>query len=284
MSDLEKTIVVKIGGTEGVDHKAICSDVAQLIQQGYMFILVHGGSAEANQLGDALGYPPKFITSPSGHTSRYTDLRTREIFTMAVNGKVNSFLVSELRATGVNAIGLAGIDAGLLSASRKESILSVENGKRKVIRDDFSGKIEKVNTGILALLLENDYLPVVAPLAISQTGEILNVDADRAAAMIAASLGCSTLILLTAAPGLMRNFPDETTLIKNLDYSALDAAMEFAQGRMKKKILGAKEALDGVSMNGITAYCPRVVIADGRIASPVSLALQDQGTVVTRKG
>lgn len=280
----EKTIVVKIGGTEGVDHTAICSDIAQLIQQGERFTLVHGGSAEANLLGDALGYSPKFITSPSGHTSRYTDLRTREIFTMAVNGKVNSFLVSELQAAGVNAIGLAGIDGGLLSATRKESILSVENGKRKVIRDDFSGKIDKVNTRILSLLLEHNYIPVVAPLAINQKGEILNVDADRAAAMIAASLDCSILILLTAAPGLLRNFPDEKSLISHLNHSALDSAMAFAQGRMKKKILGASEALDGIILNEVNHYCPKVVIADGRVASPVSLALQNNGTVITRKG
>jgi acetylglutamate/LysW-gamma-L-alpha-aminoadipate kinase len=282
MHDYQNIIVVKIGGTEGVDHAAICADISRLAQQGEKFILVHGGSAEANRLGNALDYPPRFISSPSGHSSRYTDEKTREIFIMAVNGKINSFLVSELQASGINAIGLAGMDGQLLSATRKESILSVENGKRKVIRDDFSGKIEKVNTGLLALLVSQDYTPVIAPLALSPKGEILNVDADRAAAIIAASLGCSTLVLLTAAPGLMRNFPDETSLIKTLSYADIDQAMDYAQGRMKKKVLGAKEALEGIVIQDEQHFCQKVVIADGRVLAPVSLALQNQGTVIER--
>jgi acetylglutamate/LysW-gamma-L-alpha-aminoadipate kinase len=275
--------VVKIGGTEGVDQSAICADVGRLVQQGLQFILVHGGSAEANSLGEALNYPPKFITSPSGHSSRYTDEKTREIFTMAVNGKINSFLVSALQAAGVNAVGLAGVDGQLLLAARKGSIQSVKNGKRKVIRDDYSGKIEKINTGLLSLLVNNGYTPVIAPLAISPAGEILNVDADRAAAMIAAALQCSTLILLTAAPGLMRNFPDETSLIPTLAYSELDQAMQYAQGRMKKKILGAKEALEGFAIDSRQYSCAQVIIADGRVDAPISLALQNQGTIIERK-
>ena len=105
-------------------------------------MLVHGGSAEANSLGEALGYPPRFITSPSGFTSRYTDRRTLEIFAMAVNGKVNSLLVEQLQTLGVNALGLSGLDGRLMLAARKDAIQSVENGKRKVIRDDYTGKIE----------------------------------------------------------------------------------------------------------------------------------------------
>ncbi len=86
----KSTIVVKLGGTEGVDFTAICRDAAGLLAQGQRLVLVHGGSAEANALGEALGSPPRFITSPSGFTSRYTDRRTLEIFAMAVNGKVNT--------------------------------------------------------------------------------------------------------------------------------------------------------------------------------------------------
>jgi acetylglutamate/LysW-gamma-L-alpha-aminoadipate kinase len=138
-------------------------------------------------LGEALGAPPKFITSPSGYTSRYTDRRTLEIFLMAVNGKLNSLLVEQLQRLGVPAFGLSGMDGGLLQATRKDAIQSMENGKRKVIRDDYTGKIERVNAALLNLLLDAGYLPVIAPLAISEKGEALNVDADRAAAMIAAA-------------------------------------------------------------------------------------------------
>ena len=264
--------VVKLGGTEGVDFSAICQDAAELLKQGNRLVFVHGGSAEANALGESLGAPPKMITSPSGYTSRYTDRETLEIFLMAVNGKVNSLLTEQLQMLGINAFGLSGLDGRVLQATRKDSIQSVENGKRKIIRDDYTGKIETVNSDLLCLLLNSGYLPVIAPVAVSQRGEALNVDADRAAAMVASALKADTLILLTAVSGLMRSFPDESTLIRNLPQSQLAAANDMAQGRMKKKILGAEEALKG----GVN----RVIIADGRIQLPISNALSGNGTVI----
>src|SRR6266542_6367374 len=145
--------VVKLGGTEGVDFSAICNDVAELLKQGKQLVLIHGGSAEANSLGESLGASPKMITSPSGHTSRYTDKKTLEIFLMAVNGKVNSLLTEQLQILGVNAFGLSGLDGKLMQATRKDSIQSIENGKRKMIRGDYTGKIEMVNGDLLTLLL-----------------------------------------------------------------------------------------------------------------------------------
>ena len=266
------TIVVKLGGTEGVDFSAICRDVAGLLAEGARLVLVHGGSAEANALGEALGHPPRFVTSPSGYTSRYTDRRTLEIFVMAVNGKVNTMLVEQLQTLGVNAFGLSGLDGGVLRAKRKAAIRIIENGKKKMLRDDYTGKIEGVNADLLETLLAAGVVPVIAPLAVSEKGEALNVDADRAAAEIAAALRAETLILLTAAPGLMRNFPDEGTLISRLAAAELESALAYAQGRMKKKVLGAGEALKG----GVG----RVIIADGRVENPVAAALSGQGTVI----
>jgi len=268
----QSIIVVKLGGTEGVDFSAICNDAAGLLKQDKKLVLVHGGSAEANALGEAVGTPPKMITSPSGYTSRYTDKRTLEIFLMAVNGKVNSLLTEQLQILGVNAFGLCGLDGKLIQANRKEAIQSVEDGKRKIIRDDYTGKIEKVEGELLTMLLNAGYVPVIAPVAVSEKGEALNVDADRAAAMVASALKAETLILLTAVPGLMKNFPDESTLIRQLPQSQLAAASVAAQGRMKKKVLGAEEALKG----GVT----RVVIADGRIQNPITQALAGEGTVI----
>ena len=265
-------IVVKLGGTEGVDFKAICEDVVALEKKDYRLVLVHGGSAEANQLGEALAYPPRFITSPSGFTSRYTDRRTLEIFSMAVNGKVNTLLVEQLQGLGVNAFGLSGLDGRLMAATRKSSIQSVENGKRKIIRDDYTGKIESVDAGLLAALLDGGYTPVIAPLAVSQAGEALNVDADRAAAMVAAALQAELLVLLTAVPGLLEHFPDERSLINRLPQARLPQALEMAQGRMKKKILGAEEALQG----GVQ----RVIIADGRVPNPIANAFAGNGTEI----
>lgn len=268
----DQIIVVKLGGTEGVDFSAICTDAVELLKQGKRLVFVHGGSAEANALGEALGTPPKMVTSPSGYTSRYTDRKTLEIFLMAVNGKVNSMLTEQLQMLGVNAFGLCGLDGKLMQAVRKESVQSIENGKRKIIRDDYTGKIETVNSDLLFMLLNVGYLPVIAPVAVSEKGEALNVDADRAAAMVASALKAETLILLTAVTGLMKNFPDESTLIRQLPQSQLSVAREAAQGRMKKKVLGAEEALKG----GVS----RAVIADGRIQNPITNALAGNGTVI----
>jgi len=268
-----KFIVVKAGGAQGVDFDAVCEDAAAIISAGGQLVLVHGGSAEANSLGEALDYPPRFITSPSGYTSRYTDRRTLEIFAMAVNGKINTLMVETLQGLGVNAIGLSGMDGRILVAKRKAAIRSVENGKQKIIRDDYSGKIQQVNVALLKYLLQGGYTPVIAPLAVSTDGEALNVDADRAAAMVAVGLQAETLILLTSAPGLMSNFPDESTLIRSLPTSRLEDAKSYAQGRMKKKVLGAEEALAG----GVH----QVIIADGRIETPITHALRGGGTIIS---
>lgn len=264
-------LTIKIGGAAGVDYGALCDDLAQLWQRGERVILVHGGSHGANTLAEQLGHPAKFITSPSGHTSRYTDRRTLEIF-MQATALLNRQLVEQLRARGVNALGLSGMDGGILHGTRKANIRSVENGKIRMIRDDWTGSIEHVNSSLLTMLLETGYLPVIAPLAVSDKGEPLNIDGDRGAAMIAAALHAETLLLLTNVAGILREFPDESTLISHIPASELDDVMNLVQGRMKKKILGAQTALAG--------DVQRVIIADGRRATPISDALTGIGTSI----
>lgn len=265
-------IVIKIGGSEGTDFGAICADVAERIAGGEKFVIVHGGSHETNQLSEALGRPPRFVTSVSGQVSRYTDRATLELFAMAVAGKVNTLLVEALQRHGVNAVGLSGVDGRLLEARRKDKIKVVEDGKKKILRDDYTGKIERVNDGLLRSLLDQGYTPVVGPLAISTGHEAVNVDGDRAAAMIAGALGADTLIVFSNVPGLLRDVDDPDSLIEDVPRDRLAEFAEFAKGRMKKKILGTEEALAG----GVK----EIRLADGRVEHPLRNALEGRCTVV----
>lgn len=265
-------ITIKVGGGVGIDYDALCADIADHWRVGRRLVLVHGGSHETNLLAEQLGHPPYFVTSPSGFTSRYTDRATLEIFMMAYNGKVNTLLVERLQRLGVNAVGLSGLDGRLLAGRRKATIRIIEGGKQRVLRDDWTGTVEQVNTELLTLLLTNGYLPVVAPLAASADGEAINVDGDRAAAAVAAALGAEALLLLSNVPGLLRAFPDESTLIPLIAREEIAAFLPVAQGRMKKKVLGASEALD--------AGVQRIVIGDARLDKPISRALAGQGTVI----
>ena len=140
------------------------------------------------------------------------------------------------------------------------------------MRDDYTGKVEKVNADLLRSLLAGGYVPVIAPLAISHEGDAINIDGDRASAMVAGALGAEQLIILSNVPGLLQKFPDESSLIAHIDKNRVEASIDFAEGRMKKKVLGASEALElGVK---------QVIFADGRVELPIQRALEGRGTVI----
>jgi len=270
-------IVVKIGGGSGLNLEAICADIARLVAWEEQVVVVHGGSGEMDLISEKLGRPARIVTSPSGVQSRYTDRETMEIFTMVMAGRVNKMLVERLQRRGVNAVGLSGLDGRLLEGKRKGVLIAVEDGKKKVLRDDYGGIVERVNVSLLRLLLAQGFTPVVAPVAISQEGEPLNVDGDRVAAIVAGALGARALVILSNVPGLLRNFPDECTLVPCIPGDQLEAYQECARGKMKKKLLGAGEALRlGVR---------RVILADGRREQPILQALVEQnGTVIWGDG
>jgi acetylglutamate/LysW-gamma-L-alpha-aminoadipate kinase len=265
-------IVVKVGGGKGIPIDAVCQDVAALVGRGERVILVHGASHETNLLSTALGKPPRFVTSISGVESRYTDRATLEIFCMAYAGKMNTLFVERLQQLGVNAVGLSGVDGRSMEGERKAAIKVIEHGKRKVLRDDCTGRVEQINTGLLTLLLEHGYTPVLCPPAISYESEIINVDGDRAAAVLAAALKADTLVILSNVPGLLRDVNDASSLIHSIAKAHLSSYMDFAQGRMKHKVMGAAEALS----QGVGT----VILGDARIAQPIQQALQGQGTII----
>lgn len=272
---MSETIVVKVGGGAGVDTDAVCADLADLARNGRRLVLVHGTSAAVDRLSERVGVPRRTLQSPSGHVSRYTDPETLELYVMAANGQMNTTITAKLQALGVNALGLSGVDGRLMSAQRKDAVRAIDptNGRQRIVRDDFTGKIEQINSDLLGLLLANGYTPIVAPLAISQANEPLNVDGDRAAAMIAAALCAETLVILTNVAGLLARFPDESSLVRHVPRAQLGRALDMAGGRMKKKVLAAQEALEG----GVR----RVLLADSRRAQPIQAALAGEGTVIT---
>lgn len=279
----EGPLVIKAGGGKSLDLDAIAADIAELSGAGLRVVLVHGGAETTNEVAEQLGHPPQFVTSESGYSSRRTDRRTLEIFEMVYCGLLNKRWVELLQRRGIPAVGLSGLDGRLFEGRRKDKLRIRLGARRLVLRDDWTGTVDRVNAELLRLLLDGGYLPVLTPPGSSYDGEAVNVDGDRAAAAVAGALGASTLVYLSGTPGLLADFPDEASLISRLEvtrddltgpeaHAGLEPLMEAAQDRMKKKVLGAAEALRG----GLS----RVVLADGRIERPVRAALEGAGTHV----
>src|SRR5256712_8276300 len=199
-------MVVKVGGAEGNDIDNVLIDLAPRRD----YVLVHGGSNEVDRLAEALGRPTRYITSPSGVVSRYTDKETMEVFTMALAGKMNTAIVARLQSLGAPAIGLSGVDGGLIRGHRKEAVRAVDNGRVLLVKDDHSGTVDEVNAGLVQLLFDAGYVPVVCPPGVTPRGELINTDADRVAGLVAAAPeGVPTLPFLNI-PRLLRE-PRETS-------------------------------------------------------------------------
>ncbi|MEO1009276.1 MAG: [LysW]-aminoadipate kinase [Planctomycetota bacterium] len=266
------TIVVKIGGGEGIDPMIAVPEIAELVRAGVRVVLVHGGSHETNVLAEALGHPPETITSPSGHQSRRTDRRTLEIFEMAYCGRVNKAVVEGLRAASVDAVGLSGLDAGIWQGRRKHAIRAMDDeGRTRIIRDDLSGRVDSVDGDFLGVLLDAGRTPVLTPPAVTPEGVAINVDADRAAAATAAALRADELLLLSNVPGVLADPARPETLIRRVGDDALESVRAAARGRMKNKVLAAEEAIAG----GV----PRVAIASASGGDAIARARSGSGTV-----
>jgi [amino group carrier protein]-L-2-aminoadipate 6-kinase len=263
-------IVVKVGGGTSLNIDAVVADLVALRAAGTEVLLVHGGAQTTNQVAEALGHPAQFVTSESGHVSRRTDRRTLEIFEMVYCGQLNKMWVEKLQRQGVNAVGLSGLDGRVFEGERKDTLRIKVDGRRMVLRDDWTGTVERVNTHLLRLLIDGGYFPVLTPPGASTTGDAINVDGDRASAMVAGAFEADALVILTDMPGLLKTFPDEATLITSIPKAQADSFMQYAEGRMKKKVMGAVEAIEG----GVR----KVIFADGRVGQPITRALAGAGT------
>jgi acetylglutamate/LysW-gamma-L-alpha-aminoadipate kinase len=265
-------ILLKIGGGKGINLDFICSDVAALIAKGEQIVIVHGASATRDEIAEKLGTPTKTITSPSGVSSVYTDEAAMDVFLMVYAGLLNKKIVAALQAHGVNAVGLSGVDGRLWEAKRKEAVYAVEGEKTLLITDNLTGKVQHVNAGLIALLANAGYVPVICPPAISLDQKIVNTDNDFATAVMAEALNIKDMVVLFEAPGLLREFKDPTSLIREIKKEELENYLPYTQGRMMKKLLGTKDAF----ARGVE----RVYWSDGRIEQPIQNALKGTGTVI----
>lgn len=268
MTDLT---VVKCGGTAAVDPGAVCADVARLHHGGHRTVLVHGGSADISRLARRLGVSERRLTAPDGVTTRWTDDAMLEVVTLALAGVVKPRLVGALAAAGVQAVGLTGLDGGVLVARRKSVHRAVLDGRRILVRDNRSGRVVRVADGLLRRLLDAGVVPVLSPPALAEDGRPVNVDADRAAAAVAAALGARRLVLLTGAPGVLADPDDESSLLTELELLP-DGTPPFVVDGMGLKLVAAREALTG----GV----PEVVVADGRSGRPLEAVRSGGGTRV----
>lgn len=264
--------VVKCGGNPAVDAAGICADVARLNHQRQSVLLVHGGSGEIARLATRLGVPQRTLVAPDNVSTRYTDSAMLEVVILALAGSVKPGIVTELSRLGVPSVGLTGLDGGMLRARRKSTIRSVVDGRTTLVRDNLSGRISEVRTELPETLLRAGFVPVVSPPAVDEHDHPVNVDADRAAAALAAALGADRLVLLTGAPGVLADPDDDTSLLATYEVPATGAPGRFAGGGMALKLIAAAEALAG----GVAS----VRIADGRVPNPISQALEGSGTAV----
>lgn len=249
-----KVVVVKYGGNATLNEElkqAVMEDIVLLNTIGIKVVLVHGGGPEINHMLERVGKESKFVDG-----LRYTDAETMEIVQMVLTGKLNKDIVGILLQKGGKAIGLSGVDSGLLRAKKTEKDLG------------FVGDVTEVNPKILETLLAQDFIPVVSTVALGEDGDEAryNINADTAAAKIAVALKAEKFVQLTNVPGILRNIDDPSTLIKRIERTAIGSlkATGVIAGGMIPKIDCCETALNG----GV----PRTHIIDGRV--PHSLLIE----------
>lgn len=265
-------LVVKLGGRLALDEgvlDSLAGDVRRLAAGGLRVVLVHGGGDLVTEYSRRLGVEPRFVVSPSGVRSRYTTLEELRVYTMVMAGLVNKTITARLEARGLRAVGVSGVDCGILQAERKERIVVVnERGRPQVVPGGYTGRITRVNRECIEHLSMASDVVVLAPLAAGPGGVMLNVDGDQAAAAVAGSLGAEALVFLTDAPGVIL----DGRVVREIPAREAEAvARRVGHGMRRKVLMAARAVLNGAS---------KAVIASGYAENPITAALQGSGTVV----
>lgn len=251
-----KTIVIKYGGNAMISDElrdAVMTDIVLLSAVGIKVVLVHGGGPEISSMLNKVGKESKFVDG-----LRYTDEETIDVVEMVLAGKINKELVRLLNSHGGKAVGYCGIDGGMLTAEKVK-------GDKDL---GYVGNITEVDTSVINAALENGYVPIIAPLSASKdSNQLYNVNADSAAAKIAAELGAEKILLMTDVRGLLRDKDDENTLVSFVNVSDVPALkkQKIISGGMIPKIDCCVEAV----RRGVNS----VHIIDGRIPHSIIIEL-----------
>ncbi len=259
-------ILVKIGGGASINLEAIIED---LVKQESPFIIVHGANVLRDQLAEKLGMKKTILTSASGYTSVFSDADAIDVIMMSYAGLRNKRIVELCQRSGINAVGLTGLDGRIVQGERNKGIRVRENGKT-LIKRDFSGKPRSINTGLLRLMLDNGYCPVLTIPIVDENGFAINSENDDIIVQLAAALEIDTVIQLIEAPGFLDDAADEASLVERMSLVELNTREAQVEGRIKRKLL----ALTRLCASGKT----RVIITDGRGDHPVEDALNGKGT------
>jgi len=260
-----KTVVIKYGGNAMTSEslkQQVMEDICLLQLVGVRVVLVHGGGPEINDMMARVGKEPKFVDG-----LRVTDAETMEIVQMVLAGKVNKSLVNLLEMKGGKAMGLSGMDGGLIQARMKDERLG------------FVGQITKVNIAPVADLLDKGYIPVISTIGCDSEGNTYNINGDTAAAFIAGALGAQRLIMMTDVAGILRDKDDPATLIRELNVS--QAVQLFQEG----VIAGGMIPKVDCCIEAIHMGVEKVIIMDGRIPHAILMELltdEGAGTMVER--
>lgn len=239
-----KVFVMKAGGEIFVDTastRALMEQVGLLHQVGIRVVLVHGGGPQSTKLAKALGFDAQFVDG-----RRVTDESSLDVATMVLNGQINTRVLAVCRDLEIPAVGISGVDAGLIRAHRRPP---VQKDGADPVDYGFVGDIDAVDADVLRKQLDNGLMPVVSPLSCDSTGMLLNINADTVAAAIAAELKAEKLILATGAPGILKDRNDPQSLISYIDRAGLRKL--GADGLLADGMLPKAAAIDAAIADGV---------------------------------
>lgn len=271
----KKSALIKVGGNALTDEAVknqIVFQITQAIKSGIRPIVVHGGGIVIKELLDIAGINFEFV---GGH--RKTDAISMKYVEMALSGSVNKELVNLLNRSGVKAVGVSGVDAGMVTARRRVHTEAV-NGADKDFDLGFVGDVQSVNTGLITTLLNADYVPVISPVSMGEDGKPYNVNADMFAGHLAGELKTDQFIAMTNVDGLLENIDDPESMIKTITSKDIRALFgSVVQGGMIPKVEACLIALEkGVK----SAHIINGTKKDSLLH--ILTMNQDEGTTITK--